>query len=130
MARKKAEVRMVSYGIYTAFEAEGKNLPKILEFTTDIPARVGVEFGYILNIRKARGEKLDFVIEHPPFLDDSGEVAPPFTGQVYVRSSDYNFFLGDTVWAPPEDKIGLWTPITSLHGRVIATKTFRLSGLA
>jgi hypothetical protein len=126
MSKKKPEIRMVSFGRYTPFDRRSKELPKVMEFTTQIPAELGVEFGYILQIRKARGARLTIRIDHPPFPDESGQVSPPFTGQQYVRTSDYEFFLGDTVWAPVEDKVGDWTLTTWLEEEQIATKTFQL----
>ena len=115
---------MVSHGIYTPFDKASRELPKIREFTTTIPARVGVEFGYVLNIKGARGRRLTFTIEHPPFPDKNGDMSPPFTGEVRVNSSDYSFFLGDTFWEPLSDKVGKWTLTAQLGGEVIAEKTF------
>jgi hypothetical protein len=126
MAKKNPEITMRSYGIYTPFDRESDELPHILEFTETVPARVGVEFGYILEILKARGSLITFRIEHPPFNNDSGEVAPPFEGEQYVRSPQWRFFLGDTVWEPPEDKVGDWTLTTWLDGEEVAQRTFRL----
>ena len=90
------------------------------------PARVGIEFGYILNIRKARGKKLQYTIEHPPFTDEDGEIMPPFTGEMFVRSNDWDFFLGDSIWEPVETKMGPWRLITELEGKVIADRTFHI----
>ena len=126
MAKKDPEVTMRSYGIYTPFDRESDELPHIVEFTTTIPARVGVEFGYILEIRKARGSRITFRIEHPPFENDSGEVAPPFEGEQYVRTPEWRFFLGDTVWEPPGDKVGTWTLTTWLDGEQVARRSFEL----
>ena len=106
MAKKNIEARILTFGIHTAFDSESKELPKILEFTTKIPARLGIEFGYVLNVRKGRGEKLRFRIEHPPFRNSSGDIAPPFEGEVYVTAPDFKFFLGDTIWEPTADKLG------------------------
>ena len=80
----------------------------------------------MLNIKKAKGKKIFYRIEHPPFPDDSGNEAPPFTGELYVRTNDYYFFLGDTVWEPVENKIGTWRLITRLENDVIADKSFSL----
>lgn len=126
MAKKKPEVRMVSYGLYTPFDKHSKQLPKVLDFTTEIPARLGVEFGYILEIRKARGESLRYRIEHPSFRDDNGEVVPPFEGESYVRTSDYEFFLGDTIWQPVADKVGPWTLTCWVAGEQVARKRFQI----
>jgi len=126
MARKKTEVRIINYGRYTPFVKGGKELPKIVEFTTEIPARLEVEFGMILEIRKARGERLEFVIDHPSFRNDDGTLAPPFTGELRITDNEYRFFLGDTFWPPLEDKIGPWRLQAFLGGEVVADKTFNI----
>lgn len=118
---------MVSYGIYDGWDRESKALPQILDFRREVPARIGIEFGYILNFKKAKGKLLSFCIEHPPFLNKHGEVAPPFTGEEYVRTNDWHFYLGDTVWEPAEDKQGTWRLITELEGQVVADETFTLT---
>ena len=114
----------------SAVYKQTKELPKILEFTTEIPAKLDIEFGYILNIKKGRGEKITFQIEHPPFKDSDGNIEPPFVGDVFVRTSDYNFFLGDTIWAPVEDKKGIWTLSIFWQGKTIAAKKFNISDIA
>lgn len=124
MAKSRTQCQRVSYGIYTAWDRDSKALPKILEFTRLIPARIDIEFGYILNIKKARGKQLSFCIDHPPFLDKHGDTAPPFTGNEYVRSNDWHFFLGDTIWAPVHDKIGSWRLTVELDGQTIADESF------
>jgi hypothetical protein len=126
MASKNPEITMRSYGVYTPFDRESDELPHILEFTETVPASVGVEFGYILEIRKARGSLITFRIEHPPFPDSSGQVAPPFEGEQYVRAPEWRFFLGDTVWEPAENKVGPWTLTTWLDGEQVAQRTFDL----
>ncbi|MFP4054601.1 MAG: DUF3859 domain-containing protein [Phycisphaerae bacterium] len=124
MAKKKPDVRIRSYGIYTPFDRKSDELPKILEFTHRVPARVGIEFGMIVNIRKARGEKMIYRIEHPPFLNEEGDVTPPFVGETYVPAPDYDFFLGDTIWEPAEDKVGKWTVSLEIDGDEIASHSF------
>ncbi len=126
MPRRTIEFTIDSYGIYTPWESGARELPTILEFTTDIPVRHGVEFGYILQISGGRGEKLTFQMDHPPFRNDAGELAPPFTGEMHIRNNDFRFFLGDTVWEPLDDKAGAWRLRTFHEGRVVADKTFRL----
>lgn len=124
MARSKIDCQRVSYGIYTPWDRDSKTLPKVLEFTRRIPARIDIEFGCILNIRKARGKQLSFCIDHPPFQGKNGDIAPPFTGDEYVRTNDWHFFLGDTIWAPVQDKIGTWRLTVELEGRAIADESF------
>jgi len=77
MAKQKPDVKIESCGLYTPLEKEGKELPKLVRFTDEIPCELGVEFGYILHIRKGRGMKLTFQIDHPPFTDDEGNVPRP-----------------------------------------------------
>ena len=108
MAKNKMEVKIKNYGIYTQWNRQSKELPKIVDFTKKVPAQLDIEFGYILNIKKAKGCKLSFRIDHPPFKNSNGEIAPAFIDELYINSNNYNFFLGDTLWEPIEDKIGPW----------------------
>jgi hypothetical protein len=126
MAKKKPLVNMHSYGLYDGWNRESKELPGLIKITTEIPAALEVEFGYILRIQHARNGKITFRIEHPPFKDSRGETAPAFTGELYVKTNDFRFFLGDTVWAPVEDKRGDWRLITWLDGKQVADKTLQL----
>ncbi|WP_053186948.1 DUF3859 domain-containing protein [Sunxiuqinia dokdonensis] len=126
MAKKKVDIILHSYGQYTKWDRESRELPKILEIAHTIQAEIGTEFGYLLKIRKGKGKKLEFRIIHPPFKDEQGNIAPDFTGEYYVNSNDYSFFLGDCVWEPLEDKLGPWRLITYLEGQVIADKTLEL----
>ncbi len=127
MAKVKFTWKVVSYGIYENWDTQSKDLPDIVKFSNMIPARIGIEFGYILNIKKAKGQKLNFCIEHPPFTDDDGEVMPPFTGELFVRTNDWHFFLGDTIWEPVADKIGDWRLTTMIDGMMLADKTFSIT---
>ena len=126
MSKQKPDVKIESCGLYTPLEKEGKELPKLVRFTDEIPCEPGVEFGYILHILKGRGMKLTYQIDHPPFFDSSGQIAQPFTGEEYVRSNDWKFFLGDTTWEPIEDKAGLWRIRSWLDGELIADRTLTL----
>ncbi len=124
MGRKRPDVKMMSYGLYTPFDKKGKALPHILEFTETIPVRLEAEFGYILRIRKARGTILWFEIDHPPFAGDDGEISPPFTGELRGPDRAYLFFLGDPFWTPLESKLGDWTLRTWLDDVLVAEKSF------
>lgn len=126
MAKNKSICEMISWGIYEGWDKSSKSLPKLIVHETNIPARLGIEFGYILNIKKAKGKKVYFCIDHPPFKDASGEISPPFTGELYVKNNDWDFYLGDTLWDPIDDKVGEWRLITELEGVVIADKTFNI----
>ena len=120
MAKKKPEISMHSYGQYDGWDRDSKILPLLVKITTEIDTALDVEFGYILRIRNARNSKITYRIEHPPFNDSSGKPAPPFEGELYVKTNDFRFFLGDTIWAPVEDKRGAWRLITWLDGEKIA----------
>ena len=125
MAKQKPIFKILSYGIHSQWDRQSKDLPKIIKFTTQVPARLDIEFGYCLNIKHARGLKLEFTIDHPPFIDlKTGKTAPPFKGELFVRSNDWDFFLGDTLWSPIEDKVGKWRLITKLDGKIIVDKKF------
>lgn len=117
---------MYSYGEYAEWDRQSKSIPKILEITTEIKAEIGTEFGYVLHIKQAKGETLNFRIDHPPFKDSDGNITPPFTGEQFIRTNDFEFFLGDCVWEPLEDKLGEWKLTTWHNGKVVAEKSFML----
>lgn len=122
----KPQVTLQSYGIYTHWNKQSKSLPQITQFTTQVKAQIDVEFGMIVNIKKAKGEQLHYCIYHPDIPDSDGEVMPPFAGTVYVKENDWSFYLGDTVWEPIDNKVGNWRMTLTLGGKVIADKTFNL----
>jgi len=117
---------MVSYGQYTEWHNHYKELPKISKFTHDIPCRIGSEFGYILNIKKGKGKKIEFRIKHPSFSDSMGNPADDFIGVEHINSNNWNFFLGDTIWEPIEDKAGDWQITAMIDNEIVADKTFNL----
>ncbi|WP_044303909.1 DUF3859 domain-containing protein [Rhodopirellula sallentina] len=127
MAKRKTEVRLRTHGIYSKWESGSKDLPRLQEVTTDVPAVVDVEFGFVVNIKNAKNQELYFCIDHPGIRDDLGKRRAPFDGTVYVKTNDWDFYLGDTVWEPIADKIGEWRMWLELDGKVIAEKTFSLS---
>jgi hypothetical protein len=126
MARRRMQVKMSSFGLYSKWDKSSKELPQIVEFTTQIPARVDVEFGYTLNIRGGRGRKIDFTIEHPPFPRKNGDPAPSFTGVEHIRTNDYDFFVGDYIWEPSTNKTGIWRITCWCDGELIADKSFEI----
>ena len=126
MSKKKPEVTIHSYGLYEGWNRESRELPTLVAITDEIKAELDIEFGYILRIRNARNCRIRFRIEHPPFKDSSGKTAPPFEGGLYVKTNDYRFFLGDTIWKPVEDKRGEWRLITWLDEKKVADKTLLL----
>lgn len=126
MAKKVFEVEMYSYGQYAPWDRTSKAIPKLLAISNEILAEDGTEFGYVLRIKKAKGKRIDFRIDHPPFKDDHGKVVPPFTGQVFINSNSYEFFLGDCIWAPVDDKMGKWTMTTKIENEIVAIKALFL----
>lgn len=117
---------MYSYGTYRGWDSTTKDLPKVAEFTTRVQAEVDVEFGFVVSIKGAKNQKLAYCIEHPGILDSEGNRRAPFDGTVYVKTNDWKFYLGDTIWEPIADKLGDWRLTLELGGEVIADKTFHL----
>lgn len=126
MTKKKLEIKIESFGIYSKWDKNSKSLPKILKFTEKIPAKVDTEFGYILNIRGGKGKKVDFIIDHPPFIDKYGNITPSFTGEVHINSNDYRIYLGDYIWEPENDKLGQWKIEAFINEKLIASKIFTI----
>jgi len=126
MVKKKPMVTMHSHGLYDGWDRESKALPRLVKITAEIKAELDVEFGYILRIQNARNSRITFRIEHPPFLNAEGNIAPPFDGELYVKTNDFRFFLGDTIWEPIEDKRGEWRLITWLDGVRVADQSLNL----
>lgn len=126
MAKRRPEFRMYSYGEYEEWDRESRSIPKIIEFATEIKAKIGTEFGYVLHIRNGKGESIQFRIDHPPFSDNNGKMAEPFTGEQFIRTNDFEFYLGDCIWEPLEDKLGKWELSTYYQGQLVAHKVFTL----
>ena len=124
MAKRRVDIRLESYGIYRQWDASSKELPRIAEFTTRVPATVDIEFGLITRIKGAKNQRLRYCIDHPGILDADGKTRPPFDGTVFVRSNDWQFYLGDTIWEPVDDKVGTWKMTLEMEGRVVAEKAF------
>lgn len=90
-------------------------------------AEIDVEFGLIVNIKKAKGEKLHFCIYHPDIPNAEGDVMPPFEGVEYVKDNDWHFYLGDTLWEPIGNKLGPWRMTLTMNNKIIADKTFNVA---
>ena len=126
MAKRKISCRLVNHGMYDGWDGDAKSLPRCKKSGDTVPAVAETEFGYIVNIRGAKGKVLAYRIEHPPFLNDEGEVTPAFEGDLYVRTNDWDFYLGDKVWEPVDDKVGKWRLITKVDGEVVEDRTFEI----
>jgi len=127
MKRRKPLFSIYSYGEYETWDRESKQIPRIKHISTEIEAESGTEFGYVLHIKNGKGITISFKIDHPPFTDETGNVMPPFTGEQFIRTNDYEFYLGDCIWNPPEDKMGIWELTTYFEGKVVACKRLKLS---
>lgn len=126
MAKKKVEVRLMTWGIYTQWDNKSKELPELIKMTRDIPCELDIEFGYVVNIKKAKNKKLHYCIYHPNIPDEDGNPMPPFAGEEYVKQNDWNFFIGDTIWKPVENKIGNWRITLMIEDELIADETFNI----
>jgi hypothetical protein len=126
MKKKKPAFKLYSYGEYTKWNRESKAIPKVIHFATEIVAEIGTEFGYVLHIKQGKGETVTFKIDHPPFADDNGKLRPPFTGEQFISTNNFEFYLGDCIWEPLEDKLGNWELTTYHNGIVVANKVFKL----
>ncbi len=126
MAKRKVDVRLRSCGIYTDWDSNAKTLPRFVEATHRVPAEVGVEFGFVVDIRGGKNQELTYCIDHPGILDADGNRRPPFDGTVFIKQNEWKFFLGDTVWEPVADKLGSWRLTLELGGKIVADETFEL----
>ncbi len=126
MAKKKITWELYSYGIYSNWDKSSKALPKLLKITDQIPITHDVEFGLVIKIKGAKGNEINFRVDHPKFKTIDGKPAPPFKGEYFVNSNDYEFFLGDTVWEPIEDKAGRWHFTVWMNDEKLVEKTLYL----
>ncbi|QDT05268.1 hypothetical protein K227x_36680 [Rubripirellula lacrimiformis] len=117
---------MRTFGIYSHWDAESKELPRFRQSTTRVRADVGVEFGFVVNVKHCKNQPLTYCIDHPGIKDENGQRRLPFDGVVYIKTNDWNFYLGDTVWEPVADKLGDWCLTLHLDGAIVAEKTFCL----
>lgn len=127
MAKIKPTFTINSYGIYEKWEGNSKSLPKISKVTTLIPAKIDIEFGLTISVKKAKGIIITWCIEHPNITDKNGRTMPHFEGEEFVRNNDWTFYLGDTIWAPIDDKLGTWLMYMSYDAKVIAEKLFEVT---
>lgn len=120
------EIEIINYGLYEEWNRDSPDLPQFKELTTQVEAQVGIEFGMIVEIRKARGRYLDFQIDHPLLPDESGNIMTPFTGTFRVKQNPYLFFLGDTIWSPIDNKKGKWVLSIRDGNQILISKTLQV----
>lgn len=131
MAKRSVIVDMTSYGVYSTWDSRSKELPKIQEFTTQVVADEAVEFGFVVNIKKGKGEIIHYRIEHPGVLGKKGQLLEPFEGEEHIGNNDWEFYLGDTIQLlyPDggfESNLGPWRMVIEMGGKIVAEKTFHL----
>ncbi|WP_435237392.1 DUF3859 domain-containing protein [Psychromonas sp. PT13] len=126
MAKQKPVIKLQTYGIYEHWDSKSKALPTIKTFTTDIPAEIDIEFGLTVNIKHARGNKIFYCIDHPNISNKEGQLCAAFTGEVQIKNNDWDFYLGDTIWAPIDDKCGPWRMTIELNKKIVVDKTFHV----
>lgn len=127
MAKAKPIFTLESFGIYEPWGKVTKALPKIQQQTTTIPACIDIEFGLSIRVLKGKGLVLRWRIDHPDISDKKGRVMAPFEGEEYIRTNDWQFYLGDTLWAPLEDKTGDWLMSIHYEQQVVTTKCFEVT---
>ncbi len=69
MAKRRPTFNMYSYGEYSKWDRSSREIPKIMEFKTEIEAQIGTEFGYVLHIKNGKGETVVFQIDSHWTLD-------------------------------------------------------------
>ena len=77
MAKKKIDIQIKSWGIYSQWDRSSKALPKITKFTETIPCELDIEFGYILHQVKNKPllhlYKSQQIPQHPQLLSQERE---------------------------------------------------------
>ena len=129
MSKKRlpVSISIKNYGLYAKWSNSCSEFPKFLKFTKVIPARIEAEFGFIINVKGGKGQKLSYRIVHPVFIDDNnGEFAGDFVGDIPIRTNDWSAYIGDTLWDPVGDKIGDWRVIAELNGEIVADMVFKI----
>lgn len=126
MAKPTPKFILKSHGVYSKWDEKEKSLPQLIDITTKVNAEVDIEFGYVLNVKKGRGIKLSFTVFHPKIKDNLGNVMEPFTGDVWVKNNDWDFYLGDTLWEPISDKLGDWRFVIRYENQIVADKVFEI----
>lgn len=124
MAKHKFQAKVVAVGVFDGWDASSKKLPKIKAYTKHLVAEEGAEFGLIINIKRAKNSQIHWQIDHPNVCDEQGDIRPPFEGSEYIKSNDWDFYLGDSIWLPLDDKGGDWRMTIELDGQLIADETF------
>ncbi len=120
------KVNIISFGKYTSWDSTEKNLPALEVLAGRLPAELDLEFGMIVEIRQGKGRFINYLIDHPPFRDERGDLVPPYTGEHHIRSNPEKFFLGDCILKPANDKKGRWTFKIKFEDILLAEKEIEI----
>lgn len=126
MPRRIPKITIANFGKYTTWDRTSNKLPKLLKYTTTVEAVVGNEFGIIIDVDNYKGKVLEFIIKHPPILNTKGNLMPQFKGELFVHSNHTQFFVGDGIWLPINDKVGEWEVIILYEGKKHVSKKFQI----
>lgn len=96
MAKRTPVIEMTSYGIYSLWDAKAKELPQIKAFTQTVTADEGVEFGFTVNIKKAKGQLLQFCIHHPGIINKRVKYS-----RLLMEKCMYEVMIGTSILAIP-----------------------------
>ena len=119
-------MKVISFGQYSGWDNADRKLPGLIELTDKVAGKIDVEFGMIVEIRHAKGRYIGYVVDHPPFRENDGSPAPPFTGEYQIRTNPARFFLGDTIRPPVEEKKGIWDLKILYLEMVLASKKIEI----
>ncbi|MCJ8332118.1 MAG: DUF3859 domain-containing protein, partial [Lentisphaeria bacterium] len=81
---KKSKLNIYTYGIYDGWDSDCKDIPKIKKHCLEIPCKIGIEFGFVVDVEHSRGKKLHWKIEHPPIKDTDGNLLGVFKGEEFI----------------------------------------------
>lgn len=123
MPKKHIKATIINYGEYKKWDRSSKALPSLIKICESVKGSINTEFGMIVEINGAKGIAIDYKVDHPPFLNEKGLIDPPYTGNYFINSNKYTFYLGDCIWEPIEDKTGNWTFTVFYNNKPIAQKT-------
>lgn len=124
MPKQKPNITIEKFGRFTTWDKTSREMPRLIKYTTEIEAVDGNEFGIVINVDYLKGEVLEFTIKHPPIKDEKGNLLPQFKGELHVNSKHTQFFVGDGIWLPVEDKIGAWEITIFYKNEKVANKKF------
>jgi hypothetical protein len=87
LSKLTADVSIIYSGIFSKWDNQSDDLPRLLQATVHVPAVIDTEFGFITRIKKAKNQVLTYCIYHPDITDDDGHIRPPFDGEVHTQST-------------------------------------------